>query len=99
MIHVIATSHLKPGCREKFLGILKANVPKVLAEAGCVQYAPCVDLEGGPRTPEPDIVTILETWESLAHLQAHFQAPHMKAFVEAVKDMRVSASARVVEPA
>jgi len=99
MIHVVATSHVKPGCREDFLRILHANVPNVLAEAGCLQYAPCVDLDGGPRPAEPDAVTILETWESLAHLQAHFQAAHMKAFVEAVRDLRVSSSARVVRPA
>ena len=49
--------------------------------------------------PNPDTVTLLETWDSLAHLQAHFQAPHMKAFVEAVRELRVASSARVVRPA
>lgn len=99
MIYVVATSHVKPGRRAEFLRILKDNVPKVLAEAGCVQYAACVDVEGGPKTADPDVVTIVEAWETLAHLQAHFAAPHMKAFVDAVKDLRLSSSARIVEPA
>lgn len=98
MIHVVATSHLKPGCREPFLALLRANVPNVLAEVGCIAYTACVDVEGGPRPADPQVVTIIEAWESLDHLKAHFQAPHMKAFVEAVKDLRESSSARIVEP-
>ena len=40
MIHVIATIKVKPGTREKYLAILKANVPKVLAEAVLGQKDP-----------------------------------------------------------
>ena len=47
MIYVLATSELNDGCREKFLEILKANVPNVLAEAGCVMYVPNIDFPSG----------------------------------------------------
>ena len=99
MIYVVATSHLKPGCREKFLEILKGNVPSVLTEAGCIAYTVCVDVECGTHVPDPKVVTMIEAWESLAHLQAHFQAPHMKTFTAAVNDLRLSSAARIMEPA
>ena len=45
MIHVIATVSLKPGCRDKYLEILKGNVDNVKGEAGCLVYAPTIDME------------------------------------------------------
>lgn len=98
MVHVIATSQVRPGCREAFLKLLRENLPRVRAEAGCRAYTPCLDVEGGPRPAEPDVVTILETWESLVHLRAHFETPHMKAFVAAAQPLRSASSARIVEP-
>ena len=99
MVHVIATSRIKPGCMEEYLRVLRENVPRVLAEEGCRAYTPCLDAEGGPRPAEPDVVTIVETWDCIEHLRAHFEAPHMKAFASAVGPLRISSSARVVEPA
>ena len=34
----------------------------------------------------PDIIVMLEKWESVAHLEAHLATPHMQAHHEAVKD-------------
>ncbi len=98
MIHVIATSRVKPECREAFLALLLANVPRVLAEKGCLAYTPCTDVEGLPHAADGSAVTLVEAWESLEHLKAHFEAPHMKTFVAAVKEMRLSSSVRIVEP-
>ena len=73
MIHVIATIKVKPGTRDTYLAILKANVPKVLAEKGCIAYAPAVDVESGIPVQvdvRSEVVTLIETWESLADLQA-----------------------------
>ncbi len=45
MIHVVAAIQLVPGRREDFLKEFKAIVPAVLAEKGCVEYVPTIDLE------------------------------------------------------
>lgn len=97
MVNVIARSRLKSGCLEEYLRILKANVPTVLAEEGCLRYEPCLDLEADPARGE--YVTILESWESPAHLQAHLATKHMAAFREAVAPLREENSVLVVTPA
>ena len=43
MIHVIASIRVKEGSLHEYVALFKQNVPNVLAEDGCVQYAPCVD--------------------------------------------------------
>ena len=47
MIQVIATIELKPGALEEFVPILRANVPNVKAEDGCLAYDPFVDFDSG----------------------------------------------------
>ena len=47
MIHVIATIERKPNYREDFLKVLRDNVPRVKAEAGCLGYEPAVDIDSG----------------------------------------------------
>ena len=102
MIHVIATIQLKPGVRKQFVEIFKTNVAAVLAEKGCLAYGPTVDAasglppQGGVR---PDVVTIVEQWESLDALRAHLATPHMAAYREKVKDMTLGTSLQVLEPA
>jgi quinol monooxygenase YgiN len=102
MIHVIATIKVKPGMRETYLGILKANVPNVLAEKGCIAYVPTVDVESGIPVQvdlRPDVVTLVETWESLADLQTHLKTPHMLNYREKVKDIVKNISLHVLTPA
>ena len=102
MIHVIASITVKPGARERFLAIFKGNVPNVLAEEGCIRYEPTVDVDtgipaqGGVRA---DVVTIVETWESLDHLKKHLAAPHMATYREQVKDVVRGVALQVVSPA
>ncbi len=102
MIYVLATSELNDGCREKFLEILKANVPNVIAEKGCVMYVPCVDFPSGlsaQKAVRENVVTILEGWESLDHLMAHLKTAHMADFRAKVAGMRKSSTLNVVTPA
>ena len=47
MIHVIATIELHPGRRADFLREFHRIVPAVLAENGCLDYGPTVDLATG----------------------------------------------------
>jgi quinol monooxygenase YgiN len=102
MIHVIATIKVKPGTREKFLGILKANVPHVTAEKGCIAYVPTVDVESGIPVQvdlRPDVVTLVEAWESLDDLRAHLKTAHMQTYREKVKDIVKNISLHVMTPA
>lgn len=102
MIHVIATIDLAPGAREAFLAEFHKVVPAVLEEQGCLAYAPTVDSE--PAIPGqfaigPDRVVVVEQWESLAALQAHGAAPHMKAYRAAVKPYVRGMELRLLSPA
>lgn len=102
MIHVIATIELRTGALEPFLEHFGLLVEDVRAEAGCLEYGAAVDLESGlgPQIPmRPDTVTVIEKWESLDHLRAHAQAPHMKSYREKVRDLVLSTRLQVLEPA
>lgn len=102
MINVIASIKVKPGTREKFLGILAGVAPQVRAEKGCISYVPTVDMESGIPVQvavRADVVTILEAWESLPDLQAHLKAPHMLTYREKVKDIVKNISLHVLSPA
>lgn len=101
MIHVIASIKVREGKREAFLDIFTANVPAVLAEEGCHAYQPTVDFPSGftSQQLDPAVVTVLESWESLAHLKAHLKAPHMLAYREQSKDMVLSTALKVLQDA
>jgi len=99
MIHVIASIELKDGFRKEFLASFNSNVPKVLAEDGCISYAPCVDVDTGIPVQElnPNVVTIVEAWDSVEHLNKHLAQPHMKDYVEKTAHMKVGLSIKVLE--
>lgn len=101
MISVIASVQVKPGHRAKLLEVFKANVPAVLAEQGCIEYFPAVDVvtDLPPQVLDEDTVTIIEKWESLDALLAHLKAPHMLAYKEKVKDIVANVSLKVLEEA
>ena len=96
MVHVFARMEIKPGCMEKFMEVLKNNIPTVLAEDGCIRYEACLDVN--PETRDK-FVSIVESWKSEAHLKAHLATPHLAAFREAAKDLREKSVVTVVEPA
>jgi quinol monooxygenase YgiN len=101
MINVLASVNIKPGKRSEFIKLFKANVPNVLAEVGCIEYVPTVDVT--PALPrqiiDDNMVTIIEKWESLEALQAHLVAPHMLAYKEQVTDIVEGATIKVLEEA
>lgn len=101
MIHVLAFVRVKPGQREAFLEVFKANIPEVTKEAGCRQYLPAVDIASGlpVQQVDPHMVTIIETWESVQALQDHLKTPHMLAYREKVKDLVESLTIQVLQPA
>ncbi len=102
MIHVIATIELNPGAREAFLAEFHKLIPHVIAEDGCIEYGPTVDVASGLGAQPPlreDVVTIIEKWASLEHLKAHLVAPHMTPYREAVKALVIGTKLSVLEPA
>jgi quinol monooxygenase YgiN len=102
MIYVIATIDVAPGHRDEFLAAFKANVPHVLAEEGCLEYAPAVDLEttlSGQHERRENAVVAIEKWESVAALESHLIAPHMIAFRAQVKAWVLKVQLQILEPA
>ncbi|NKB69860.1 MAG: antibiotic biosynthesis monooxygenase [Candidatus Latescibacteria bacterium] len=101
MISVLAFITVKAGKRAEFIEAFKANVPNVLAEDGCIEYAPTVDVK--PALPRQEVddnsVTIIEKWDSGEALQAHLQAPHMLAFREKAVDLVEGTTIKVLQEA
>ena len=101
-VHVVAVIKAKPGKRSALLSAFKANVPAVHEEDGCIVYEATVDTaDAGPiqTTFGPDTFVVVEKWASLAALQAHAAAPHMKAYGEKVKDLIADRTIHVLSPA
>jgi quinol monooxygenase YgiN len=100
MIYVVAAIELHPGRRDAFLAAQRDLLSLVRAEAGCLEYAPSVEVAvtDPPKTPlRDDIVMMHEKWETLDSLRAHSTAPHMKAFREKVQRMVVGTKVEVFE--
>ncbi len=102
MICVLATIEVNDGRRDEFLEIFNKNVPNVLAEEGCIEYAPMIDLPTNIPIQPPErtnAATIVEKWESVEALEKHLIAPHMLEYKEAVKDIVKGMSIQILEPA
>ncbi len=102
MIHVLATIKLHPGRRNDFLAEFRKIIADVRNEAGCIEYGPAIDLptdlpaQDGVR---PNVVVVIEKWESLDALKAHLVAPHMVAYRPKVKEFVVATELQVLESA
>ena len=101
MIHVLASITVKASERDAFLEIFKASVPKVLEEEGCIEYSATVDFstEVPIQETDPSVVTVVEKWETFAHLKAHFTAPHMLEYKTKVEDMVEEVSLKILKEA
>ncbi len=100
MINVVASIRVKTGKLSDYLAILKANMPAVRKERGCIEYVPTIDVDS--KLPPPQIldkncVTLLEKWESLEALHAHLGSPHMLAYRDKVKDLVESVTFKVLQ--
>lgn len=101
MIIVIATVELADGTRDSFLKEFNNIVPAVLAEVGCIEYGPTVDADTDleKQSRNPNRVTIVEKWESLAALKAHLVAPHMLEYRPKVADFVQNSELRILSHA
>ena len=101
MINVIASIYIREGRLSEFIEIFKLNIPNVLKEEGCIEYAPTVDAltDLPPQELDANVVTIIEKWNSLDDLQAHLSAPHMLAYKENVKNLVDKVSLKILKEA
>lgn len=89
-VNVLAFITAKPGQRAAVLEAFQANVPAVLAEAGCIEYQATIDTsDAGPiqTAVGADSFVVIEKWASLEHLQAHAASAHMKAYAAKTRDL------------
>jgi quinol monooxygenase YgiN len=101
MIRVVVFVTAKPGHREELLTALRANLPAVRAEQGCIEYGPVVDAEGYGPPASPigaDSIVILESWESAEALRAHMVAPHMAAYAAKTRPLIATRTIHVLTP-
>ena len=102
MINVIPVITAKPGQREAILEAFRANIPAVLAEDGCIEYTPVIDVPSLGKWQTrfgDDTFVVLEKWRDAAALAAHAAAPHMAAYAARTKDLIASRTIHVVSSA
>jgi quinol monooxygenase YgiN len=76
---IVANIHAKPDQADVVKTALEKLVPVTRAEEGCVRY----DLHCDNSNPAHFM--FYETWESRALWQAHMNAPHLAAYLEATQ--------------
>jgi len=96
MIHVIAIIKAKAGMRDNVISCIQNNIPMVLAEEGCIEYRPLIDLSAEASGFGPDTVVIVEKWRDETCLKNHAAAPHMKQYAEKVKDFLLERDIRIL---
>jgi len=101
MINVIASIKVKEGRLSDLLDIFKSNVPNVLEEKGCIEYAATIDIPTGlpPQQLEGNTITVLEKWESVEDLKTHLASPHMAAYFEKTENMVENTTIKVLQQA
>jgi quinol monooxygenase YgiN len=102
MIHVLAIITARPGMRDAILDHYRGNVAAVRAEEGCLHYEAVLDVRNaapGFAQFGADTFVVVEKWATLAALQAHAVAPHMKAYASKTKELIANRAIHVLEPA
>lgn len=101
MIYVIAAIEVQAGRMQEFVVEFQRIVPLVRAEQGCLLYQPTVDLPTnlGPQEPvRENIVSVLEGWESIEHLEKHLVMPHMIQYRANVKQLVTAVKLQILQP-
>ena len=79
-LNIIATITIKPEYHEAFKPIFKRLVIGSRAEHGCVRY------ELNQSIENPNIYTVLETWQSQQAIDLHNTTPHFVEFANFAKE-------------
>lgn len=91
MIIVIARAEFDPARLDELQPALDAMMRATWEESGCLSYSMAIE----SRTA--GVATIVERWESVEALKAHFATPHMAAFNAAIAGAVTSIDARMYE--
>ncbi|MPW44167.1 putative quinol monooxygenase [Acinetobacter guerrae] len=101
MLTIIAEirTHAATEHRQAVLDAFQKITPMVLAEDGCYGYETLIDhlpaLE--MQTQDPNLIMMLEKWQSTAHLKMHMQTAHMQQHFEMIKDHVRDVKVRILE--
>ena len=101
MIQVIAKIELIPEKKTDYLEIMSTLVPLVRAEEGCLEYVPMIHFPttiGRQEPLGPNVVMIVEKWESAEDLERHLIAQHMLDYRKATGEMIARSSLQILEP-
>ena len=75
MIIVHGTMPIKPDCRDQALSLAREMSIATQAEDGCISYDFYVGLS------DPNTLVLLQEWESMEALSAHFRTRHLREFL------------------
>jgi quinol monooxygenase YgiN len=75
MIAVLGSFRFPPEALADARPLMRTVIEATLAEPGCRAYSYAEDVA------EPGLFRVTELWDSREALSAHFQTPHMKAWV------------------
>src|SRR5687767_11773720 len=76
MIAVLGHFRFPAEALDRARELMRTVIEATLAEAGCRAYSYAEDVA------EPGLVRVTELWDSREALAAHFEMPHMKAWIE-----------------
>jgi len=76
MIAVLGSFRFPVAALDQARPLMRAVVEATLAEPGCHAYSYAEDVA------EPGLFRVTELWDTREALSAHFETPHMKAWVE-----------------
>ena len=78
MILIAGTFTIQQEDREVAIAAMTEMMAETAKEDGCVSY------DMSSSFADPTKIHLFEEWESEEHLKAHFVAPHMAVFQEAI---------------
>ena len=101
MLTIIAEIHVHAGKghKTKVIQAFEKITPIVLAEQGCHGYVLLVDadLNVDFQAKDDNVITMLEHWESIEHLNVHMQTAHMQTYQTEVQDDVADVKIRILE--
>ena len=86
MIKVVAKSFAKPDKLNKILELSAEMVEKTVKEEGCIKYELFQDIKA------PEVLVIIEEWESEEALSRHMASEHFRRIVPQLNELRQKAS-------
>ncbi|WP_299324319.1 putative quinol monooxygenase [Parasphingopyxis sp.] len=84
MIIVEGWVRMEAGELDRLHDAAVAMIEETRKESGCISYS------YGRALEEPDVMRIAEIWEDQDALNAHFQAPHMATFNQALSGAKIT---------